>query len=287
MQLIDDIVFWFVKRWRKFTKNYDISIAEPSIKRPDLLVGYYSTNDEQPNEVKAHVNLNWETQFQGVAGVVRHMQIMKCSTVLDVSPQLYTRKEVNGETRTVLNNKDLAEDGLRELFDAMAAGGVLRYVLGITPIDEPNHRPGVMDTVPEALATLKKIINEYNELTGVNLVCIYATGNPYGSIEMFDWVGFDDYGKRTSVLEKRGGLYGQLTRQLRSTQKTIIIPGGTFGQDPVPFINFAHANKEVVAVLGFLWHKVDNLEEDFTGIVGSPEPLKNSYIKNFRETCGK
>lgn len=50
-----------------------------------------------------------------------------------------------------------------------------------------------------------------------------------------------------------GKQYKELKASLFPDQKTIIIPGGAYGQDPVPFCNYAKANTEVAVVIPFLW----------------------------------
>ena len=73
------------------------------------------------------------------------------------------------------------------------------------------------------------------------------------------------------------------TEQLRVLRRgqagahTLLFPGGYSDckQDPTPFINFAHANPEVLAVVPFLWCSVP--WESFKGIRDVPE-VKDKYV---------
>ena len=70
--------------------------------------------------------------------------------------------------------------------------------------------------------------------------------------------------------------YLQLKASLMSHQKTIIVPGGAYGQHPKPFMDFANGNEEVAVVMPFIWF------DDTTGMAQVPGirsgPLKDAYV---------
>lgn len=285
--IFGQLFYWMKLLMRRITGNYNITIPVPTTRRTDLLVGYYSTNDEQPAQVVDHVNLNWESQFQGVAGIIRHMMIMKCATIIDIAYQIYDTQVVDGVRTTTMRDDDTVRANIRALFTELKDNGLLGYVVGLVTCDEPNNQPTLYNTFGRAIAMTKQVAREFEELKNVKMVVIYAAGKPYVGIEMYDWVGFDDYDKKTTVLEEGFGAYGQLRKQLRSDQRVILVPGATFGQEPGPFVNFAHAHPEVVAIVAFLWHSVSNADESFTGVVGGDGALRGKYIIAYKEAIGK
>ena len=114
---------------------------------------------------------------------------------------------------------------------------------------------------------------EFIELRGVRLACVYAADKPFICQELFALVGFDDYDMKSHVLVS--DKYKQLKASLRPGQQIMIIPGGCYGQDPKPFIDFAQANAEVGAIVCFLWY------DNKTNTVGAPGirsgPLRSAY----------
>jgi len=91
---------------------------------------------------------------------------------------------------------------------------------------------------------------------------------------------FGDYEKLSEIFVN--GTYAELLKSDRPNQKTIILPGGGFGQNPEPFIRFAHENPEVACVLPFVYFNGFNPADTWIGIGDDRNPLKSAY-----EAAGK
>lgn len=223
----------------------DITVAAPTIWRNDLLYGYYGCRGDQVAETRDHVNLFMESLFEGPEKAIGNILSAGMTTVIDVSWYVFVSTP-DGSGRTLRPD---AETSLRGYFQDLSDAGALRYVKYIYPIDEPNNVTD-LDNLAGAIALIKKLSAEFPELTGYRLAVIYAADKPFIGQEMFDLVGFDDYAEKSSILV---GQYVALKRSLKPGQKTILVPGGTFFQDPTPFVNFAAQNPEVALVMPFVW----------------------------------
>lgn len=261
--------------------GFDINVAEPLIKRTDLLYGYYGAMNNQASEVKDHTNLWWESQFQGEEKAIANILETKQFTILDITNQCMKR---DASTKKFLFNTD-CELNLRFLFTKMQKAGALEYVKVLYPMDEPNINSFISD-VRQAIDTIKKVIKDYPEIADVKIGTVYASKpETYECIEYFDWVGIDDYDQKSSIFVN--GMYTNLKSRLRADQRTVIMPGGAFGQDPTPFINFAHSNPEVVAVVPFTWLGPMVPADKWVGLGDDKNPLKQSYIMNGKLLTGK
>lgn len=216
-------------------------------RRTDLLVGYYGSYADQVAETKDHVNLHWSTHWEAEAKRIADIAAMARFTVLDVDRQLYypdTPKRLRPD----------AADELRAFFTRLQQAGVLQHVKALVPIDEPNlpeHAAG--DTLPEATRIMRAVAGEFGELQGVQLWCLYYNGNTRPYPELFDVVGFDDYPMGARILNP-GWQVDQLIDSLRPGQRVFMVPGGSYGQDPAPFVAYAMRRPEVAAIVTFLWH---------------------------------
>lgn len=265
--IIVAIVIFAISKKKK-TYN-DIAVPVPTTKRTDLLFGYYSCFAEQVAETKDHINFFHESQFNGIDKAISNILEAKTTTCLDLQHQLLDRPN----PKSYYYLKPNAETELREFFVLLKIKGALPYVKYLSVVDEPNNTIGSAAVLAEAVNLVKKVAREFRELEGVKYFCIYAADKSFICQEMFDLVGFDDYDKKSSVLS---GKYQSFKQSLLPHQKTIIIPGGAYGQDPVPFVNFAQTNMEVGLVMPFLWF------DDTLGNVGKPGirsgALKDAYI---------
>lgn len=254
-------------------KSAVADIAIPAApQRKDLLFGYYGCYGNQVAETAGGVNLLWATLWgdgtrpgDAIDQAITDMRAENMTTVLDVGTVII------GPAATPRAMADGAEAALRALFARLKAAGVLHLVRFIVPCDEPNLRKdGTIDLMPTAAALIRRVAAEFPELAGVKLGVIYATPrfNPMEHIELFDVVGFDDYDLKSSIFAP-GGMYEQMRARLRPDQRTWILPGACYGQDPAPFLNFANANPEVCAIVPFLWCTVP-WESAFKGIVDQP-----------------
>lgn len=244
------IAIAYVVSSSKNDNNYEV--ADPGTKRNDLLYGYYGCAHSQVEEVKSHVNLHWEAFFEGLETGVKNIKAANMSTVIDVAFCVFTRVAANKPVSP--RPVEEMEANLRSVFDVLRTNGVLDKVVMIVPIDEPNLPENLaLAYLPTVVNTIKNVCKEYPELANVLLGCIYYNGNARGNEDLFDVIGFDDYDAKSSIFAP-GGDYQKMKANLKEGQKTLIIPGGSYGQDPTPFMNYANGNAEVWAVLPFLWY---------------------------------
>lgn len=219
----------------------------PATQRTDLLIGYYGSYADQVAETRDHVNLHWSTHWESEAKRIADIAAMARFTVLDVDNQLYHRdrpKRLRAD----------AADQLRAFFERLRQAGVLQHVKAMVPIDEPNlPENAVGDTLPEAVRLMRAVAAEFAELQGVQIWCLYYNGNPHPNPELFDAIGFDDYPMGARILNP-GWQVDQLIGSLRPGQRVFLVPGGSYGQDPAPFVAYAMRRPEVAAIVTFLWH---------------------------------
>lgn len=278
--LIAGAVFGIYKYIHRPVK--DIVVSAPAVLRTDLMYGYYGRLRNQVAETIDHVNLLWESQFEGELNMITNILAAKLPTVLDVGTQCFQKIEASG-----LNHhyKEDAEDLLRGLFTRLKANGALQYVKWLYPLDEPNTNTTVVDLV-YAIRSCKKVALEFPELADVKFAVIYAAKpETYDCIALFDLVGVDDYDNKSQIFTN--GTYARLKAQLRSNQKTIILPGGAFGQDITSFINTAHSNPEVSVVLPFVWFGPMVPADKWIGIGDDKNPLKAQYVQAGKLLTGK
>jgi len=266
-------LFLAVAYWRnRQPQGHDITVPTPVVLRKDLLFGYYGCETGQVAEVKGHTNLHWECQFHGATQAILDMLKMRSFTVLDVSSQLFERFADSGKNFRLRQD---AESNLTELLDYLDVSGALQFVQALVPLDEPNTNCSTPDDLFKACAIIRSVAARYSELDGVKLACIYAAKpESFTCIEQFDLVGVDDYDMKSSILQ---GSYQALLAAKRPDAKTILLPGGAFGQDPQPFINWAHADGNVAAVVPFCWFGPREPADKWVGIGAGP--LRETYTK--------
>lgn len=260
---------YFYTRYKK--RGYDIDVPTPKVFRTDLLYGYYGCELNQVKQVKDHVNLHWESQFNGATRASDDINEMQRFTILDVMHQLFYKFTDKGRNYRLYDN---AESKLILFLNYLQETGALKYVKALVPIDEPNINCINDEELSRACDIIQRVAAGYPELNGVKLACIYAPKpTPFGCIERFDLVGVDDYELKSRVLQ---GIYQQLLKEKRPDAKTILLPGGGFGQNPTPFINWAHNDHQVAIVLPFVWFGPREPRDTWIGIgVGE---LKEQYV---------
>lgn len=233
------------KHWRVWYYRND-PVFPDAPKREGLYFGYFGCTHEQVAETKGHVNVLVEVQFEP-ENTIKHICESNTVVMLGLSPYLLDRPD----EKTKFTVRPDAEQRLRDHFNALRTAGVLHFVVALSPIDEPNNTIGNVDELTKAVAIIRLVANAYEELKGYKLYAVYAADKDFIGRDMFDWIGFDDYDMKGNVL--LGKQYKELKDSLFPDQKTIIIPGGSYGQDPVPFCNYAKAHVEVAVIMPFLW----------------------------------
>lgn len=269
-------IHYINRNWRKWWYRNDVQFPAPLIKRTDLLFGYFGCQDEQVAETKGSVNLLHEIQFDGPEKCIQNILDAGVPCMLDLTNQLFEQGN-NGKTTV----RPAAERHLTEFFARLQARGALQFVKYLSPTDEPNNTVADHANLVSAVAAVHLAADKFPELAGYKLVCIYAADKEFIGQSMFDIVGFDDYDMKSSVLV--GKKYKALKASLLAHQRTLIIPGGCYGQDPTPFVNFAQANQEVAIVMPFLWF------DDKLGDVGTTgirsQPIRAAYLAAGQSIC--
>lgn len=252
--------------WKHLHTYHDITVPDPGTRRKDLYYGYYSCLDEQVAETKDHINLLHESQFNGPEKCIQNILDAATTTILDVSFQVFDKGLVRSD----------AETRLFEFFHLLETREALKYVKIIYPTDEPNNTTTIGELV-KAVDLIKRVALNFRDLNGVKMAVIYAADKAFIGQEMFDYVGFDDYDKKSEVLELQ---YQQLLHSLLPFQQTIIVPGGAYGQDPTPFVNWAQTDMRVGILMPFLWF------DDKNGSVGAPG-IRSNKTKEWYIAAGK
>lgn len=251
--------------WRRFKGYKDISVPVPAVLRKDLLYGYYGCSGDQLAETIDHISVYMDAQWEGLDKTIANINTAKLPTILDVSQQVFI-----GPAPYKL--RDDAGERLHALFVSLRGSDALAYVKYLYPIDEPNNTVVNATELARAIEIIREVAAMY--MSEVKLCVIYAAGRDFSCQHLFDYVGFDDYEAKSSLLKSD---YPSFKKSLLTGQKTILVPGGAYGHDITPWINFAHSNEEVGMVLPFIWF-------DGRGVSGTPElgirslPYRENYI---------
>mgnify|MGYP003528493866 CR=1 FL=1 len=266
------------KNWRKWLYRNDVQFPVPTSRRPDLYFAYFGTIRDQVFETRGHVNMLNEVQFEPPEKAAKNILHAKLDVMLGLSPQLFDRPD----DKSKFTLRPDAEARLFDFFMFLRAQDALTYVQLMTPIDEPNNTVASAEELAKSVYIIRKVADQFQELLGYKLYCIYAADKAFICQSMFDWVGFNDYDMKSHVLV--GKRYKELKASLLPHQRTIIIPGGCYGQEPMPFVNFAQLNQEVAIVLCFLW-----LDDEW-GTVGAPgissNALRDKYVAAGKSVVG-
>lgn len=262
----------YLYRHRKIN---DVDVPKPTVLRKDLLYGYYGTVGNQAKDTKGVVNLLWEAFLDGsLPKAINNILTAETFTVLDVANQVMHKFADHGRNYEFAS---YAEQSLRDLFTNLRLTGALKYIKVITPMDEPNTNVASKEDLQKAIDLVIRVAKEFPELDGVKLGVIYAAKPvDYWCIEQFDYVGVDDYDSKSQIFTN--GTYEGIKSRLKSGAKTIILPGGGFGQDPQPFINFAHNNQEVGMLVPFTWLDPMQQADTWVGLGNDLNPRKQEYI---------
>ena len=242
--------------------------------------GYYLTLPGQIEQTQDHVNLLWlDTHDRLTQQEMARATTLGKTVVLDVAGCLF-----NGNATDKLR-PDAAER-LQTLREYIAAHGRLDAVQVIVPRDEPNlPETDVQHLVPEAVAIIRSVWPE------AQVGCIYYNDGRFQHHHLFDVLGFDDYLGGFGICQKprwyeriklffggfvRRGSYLRFAELLRPDQRTWLIPGGTYGERPERWVEFAKTRPEVWAIVPFLWaSNVDG--SNMPGISGQPE-VRAAYV---------
>lgn len=241
--------------------------------------GYYLTLPGQIEETQDHVSLFWlDTQGRLPQQEMARATTLGKAVVIDMQGCLF------GPDKTILPD---ATERVQSLRTYIKLHGDLSAVEVLVPRDEPNlPETDVQALIPEAVRILRA------EWPEAKVGCIYYNDGRFQHHHLFDILGFDDYWIEAGAFDKprwyeriklffgkfvRRGSYLRFAELLRPDQKTWLIPGGTYGERPERWVEFAKTRPEVWAIVGFLWPATADGKEQFLGISGQPE-VRAAYV---------
>lgn len=215
------------------------SITPAPALRTDLLFGFYGGCDtcalEQQDITNLYMTRPWGTGGAlWLAETLGQLQMARAggASVILGLPGAY---ELHAEEEMAFAWKRITEAGFAD------------QVVALYPIDEPDVAGKTDAEVTAVNAMLKRII-------GKPLAVIYGctTGKRPGR-DSYDWLGCDDY--PAGCDNATGASAWAFQAGLRPDQRLILVPGGAdpWRQDPNCFAVKAHGDKQVVAVLAFIW----------------------------------
>ncbi len=256
-------------------KYGDIELPLPSTYPPrnDLLFGYYSSLENCYAQTKDFINLIWYSHFYGVDKFIEILKETTHSVVLDVAPLCLD----SSVSRAEVVKPDAAEN-LRNYFKMLESHGVLHKITHLYPKDEPNIFMASAEEHLKLIKLVKSVAAEFEGLHGVKLAVIYARGKPFWNSEEHDIVAIDNYGQKSQILTI--GDHADLVKLLKPGQKTWLIPGAAFGQNPDPFVSYALSHPdEVDGVIPFLWFDDPNHKDvDYTGLEKADPVFREKWI---------
>lgn len=238
------VLFYFYnKKW----KWRDIKVADPKEFRKGILFTHF--NSVRPDDyynTKDHTNAFWFANFFDFEEFLKILVATDKKIILDVSHWVADRKEDR-----MFYFKPDAEVVLRGIFARMHEMGVLDKIKYITIIDEPQLNCINKEAYQNMLLAAKKVAAEFDELDTAKWLVVYLNFADFWFIDQHDVLGTNCYKQNSAILTK--GEHARLVRAKAPHQTTLLIPGEAYGQDPKPWVNWAHNNDDVELVVPFLW----------------------------------
>jgi len=250
-------------------------------KRTDLGYTYacatnYGSQAQQLAETGDQINLWAECQYGGEQAAVQAILAAHRYTALDISPQLYATAVISVKPYvTGLTLKPTAESELRSFFTLLHNANALQYVHMLYPADEPNITMVNPQDLFSGIAVVRRVSAEFAELTGVKLGVVYADPTMVGKtvadvnnligIDEYDYIGIDSYGRGADIL-KPGDIYSALLQRISARQQLLLLPGGNYGQDPKPFVDYAEATPQVAGIIAWTWADDNSYTENPTAV---------------------
>lgn len=230
--------------------------------RQGLLFGYFGTQLGQPAQTMDHVNLahigswgDWSTP-QGRADLMDAMVMQAHQAVSSgITRIMFT---IDWCLLTPTNPRELLPEStavsfLTTFVRRIIGEGLAPYTYAWYVVDEPNI-PEVALSAAEVttICTLVRTVTNGSPVESLPLCTTYGTGNnDRPGIDMFDWVGIDNYGANVTT----NGQYAALVAHLRPDQHTVLIPGGSdpWREDPRTYYDWAQGDQRVVWIMPFMW----------------------------------
>ncbi len=243
-----------------------------------MKIGYYLTLPGQIEETQDHVSLLWlDTQGRLPQQEMARATTLGKAVVIDMQGCLF------GADKKLLPD---ATERVQALRAYIKLHGSLSAVEVLVPCDEPNlPERDVQNLIPEAVRILRDAWPE------AKVGCIYYNDGRFDNHHLFDVLGFDDYWIEAGAFDKprwyeriklffggfvRRGSYLRFAELLRPDQKSWLIPGGSYGERPERWVEFAKTRPEVWAIVPFL--AASNVDgSDIPGILSQPE-IRAAYV---------
>lgn len=223
--------------------------SDPPVERAEPAhFGYYLTMGDQINETRGEVNAQW---IQAEPDNWEHTFTLLASgapwAVLDIAGLLFANYG-----RFSNRCAPGAASTLAAFFQQARVNGTIGRIRCVVPIDEPN-----LTTTPDDLALALDAIDtaaaQFAELSGLGRGVIYADMRGFGvHASRFDYLGVDNYGQGAGILNP-GRAIDRLRQTKRADAMLWLVPGGSYGQDPAPFVDYVQTHADVDGMWPFLW----------------------------------
>lgn len=236
--------------------------------------GYYLTIGNQFAETRDHVNLLWLDDRRHTPAELAHYTRQGKACVVDVAGCLFDGRALRPD----------AAERLAALRTYIAEHGDTDAVQMLVPCDEPNlPETAVAHLLPEAVRIMRDV------WPGALVGCIYYNDGKFPHLDLFNVAGFDDYSAGAGIFDKprwweriklllgkfvRRGSYLRFVRRLRPDQRTLLVPGGAYGEPPERWVAEALQRHEVWGVVPFLW--ASNVDGSGINGIGSL-PVRGQY----------
>lgn len=238
--------------------------------------GYYLTLGPQLAETQDHVNLLWLDDRRLSPEDLANATMLGKTCVIDVAGCIFDGRTIRPD----------ATERLQALRTYIKLHGLLSAVEVLVPCDEPNlPETDVAHLLPAAVRLMRDAWPE------ARIGCIYYNDGVFPEHHLFDVLGFDDYDGGFGIFQPprwwehiklwlgklvRRGSYLRFAELLRPDQRTWLIPGGTYGERPGPWLTFAQDRPEVWAIVPFLWASNVDGQHDLVGI-RARDDVRESY----------
>lgn len=240
----------------------------------NLYTGYYISTDETIPEMKDHVDFIFDHGWDSSENIIKRAKMHDKPIVLTITKECFGSFESNTLTPNI-------RDNLKSLFNDLRQASILSRVIALYPIDEPDGRHVSHETMSQCCQIVREVASLYPELVNTKLAVIYSTHMTWPGLEYFDIVGMDKYGDSSGVLISKE--FKDLLQKKKPTQKLMLVPGGAdpWKQNPEAFLRYALMNKDVFAIVSFLWNDRDEQDKTnntihYLGIRSNT--MKNDYI---------
>lgn len=234
----------------------------------DCLSSTSDANNRQIMHVATHVNSVMELGWGDWSSPKGRQNIADCMVKRFIEAKALGIKVAIASVDFILWDNSTAPDfryrgddvvmpELRSFFRQLEANGVLDMVKrGFCYImDEPALYGITGEEMRQAIGAVQKVAFEFKSLGYCKTYVIYHYGG-YPGIELVDMVGHDHYDIGAGILSSyEFELFRAMLRPLGSAnpQWVSVVPGGAFGQDPVPFFGKLQQDPQVKVVNAFIF----------------------------------